>query len=233
MYGWAWALRLVAELHAWDDARGKVWRENLAPLERRLVELTKAYLPRLSHPVRTGVHPDSAFAFGQLHDYATTVGDRELQQLVARRGRDFYLADVDYPASYEPSGEDFFSAGLNEADFMRRILPGDEYAAWLDRFLPGLRLGHVGQLLVPVAVADVKDGKLVHLAGLNLSRAWTLQGIASALNQDDPRVTVLRDAAARHAEAGYRYVFSGHYEGEHWLATFAVYLRTGVGISRR
>jgi hypothetical protein len=230
MYGWAWALRLAAELHTWDDDDGKKWRANIRPLEVKIVELAKGYLPRLSHPIRTGVHPDTAFALGQALDYARVVGDKELEQLIVRRGREFYLDNRDYPAAYEPSGEDFFSAGLNEADFMRRILSKPEFSKWLDQFLPGLAEKKVGNLLTPVEVTDVTDGKLVHLAGLDLSRGWTLRGIGSAFDNDDRRKPVLDAAAASHARTGYKYVFSGHYEGEHWLATFAVYLHTRVGI---
>lgn len=232
MYGWAWTFRLAAELHTWDDAQGKQWRENIRPLEDKIVELTLGYLPRLSYPIRTGVHPDSGWALGQTLDYARVVGNRKLEKLAVQRSRDFYFADRDYPAAYEPSGEDFFSAGLNEADTMRRVLTPDAYAQWLSGFFPGLKEGKVGTLLEPVEVSDVTDGKLVHLAGLDLSRAWTLQGIASALPQGDWRVKILRDAASKHAAMGYKYVFSGHYEGEHWLATFAIYLHTGVGIDR-
>ena len=208
-------VRLAAELHTWEDNDGRKWRENIRPLEIRIVELTKDYLPRLSFPIRTGVHPDTAFALGQALDYARTIADAELEQLIVQRGHDFYLGDRDYPARYEPSGEDFFSAGLNEADFMRRILPKKEFSAWLDRFLPGPLEKKVGNLLKPVEVLDVTDGKLVHLAGLDLSRAWTWCGIASALAEDDPQRTILDEAAARHAAMGYKYVFSGHYEGEH------------------
>ena len=233
MYGWAWALRLAAELHAWDDRDGNIWRENIQPLEGKIVELTKDYLPRLSFPIRTGVHPDTAFALGQALDYARIVKDEEFEQLIEKRGREYYLEDKDYPAAYEPSGEDFFSPGLNEADLMRRILPAKEFSRWLDHFLPGLSKQAVGTLLEPVEVSDVTDGKLVHLAGLDLSRAWALRGISAALADGDPRRRILRQAAGRHAEMGYRYVFSGHYEGEHWLATFAIYAHTGVSVGNR
>lgn len=230
MYGWAWLLRLATELHTWDDADGKRWRANIQPLENKIVELTQAYLPRLSYPIRTGVHPDTAFALGQTLDYARTVGNRSLEQLVVDRGRQYYSKDRDYPASYEPSGEDFFSAGLNEADFMRRILPQADFSKWLEHFLPELSTKDGCHLLQPVKVSDVTDGKLVHLAGLDLSRAWTLDGIASALSKSDPRRAILRASMEKHAQVGYGYVFSGHYEGEHWLATFAIYLHTQVGL---
>ena len=230
MYGWAWTFRLAEELHTWDDPQGKQWRENIRPLEDKIVELTVGYLPRLSFPIRTGVHPDSGWALGQALDYARTTGNVSLEKLVVQRCRDFYLKDRNYPAAYEPSGEDFFSAGLNEADTMRRVLNKDQFSSWLDQFFPGLRDKQMGTLLTPVEVTDVTDGKLVHLAGLDLSRGWTLQGIASALDADDPRAQILNEAAAAHAAMGYKYVFSGHYEGEHWLATFAIYLHTQVGV---
>lgn len=230
MYGWAWLLRLVAELHVWDDPDAKIWRANLRPLEEVLVRRITAYLPLLSYPIRTGEHPDSGFALGQILDYARATGNRELEQLVTRRAREYFAADRDYPTRYEPSGQDFFSSGWNEADLMRRILPSEEYAKWLETFMPGLRAGQVGPLLKPVEVTDVTDGKLVHLAGLNLSRAWCQNGIAHALPESDPRRAILIQAATEHSTAGLRTVFSGHYEGEHWLGTFAIYTLTGVSV---
>lgn len=228
MYGWAWLLRLSMELEAWDDPRGDEWGENLGALREVIVGRTKDYLPKLSWPIRTGVHPNSAFALGQTLDYARLVGDRELELLVIGKSREFYLDDRDYPVSYEPSGQDFFSAGLAEADLMRRVLDQGEFGAWLDRFFPTLRDGELGNLLTPAVVSDVTDGKIVHLAGLNLHRAWTMRSIAAALPEGDARRRVLEAAGDAHMEAGLSYVFSGHYEGEHWLATFAVYGLTDV-----
>jgi hypothetical protein len=230
MYGWAWALRLAAELQTWDDADAKEWAKNFAPLEKRLVELTRGYLPRLTYPVRTGVHPDTAFALGQMLDYARLVGDRDFEKQVIEYAREKYSTDRAYPASFEPSGEDFFSPSLNEADLMRRVLPREEFATWLRDFLPDLEGGFDGlSLLTPAIVSDISDPKLGHLAGLNLSRAWTQRGLLAGLPEDDPRRNALEKSAAAHAESGLRYVFSGHYEGEHWLATFAVYLLTDAG----
>lgn len=231
MYGWAWTLRLAAELRSWDDSQAREWARNLEPLERRIVALTRDYLPRLNHPVRTGVHPDTAFALGQTLDYARVAGDRELEALVVRRARDYFGADRGYPVDYEPSGEDFFSAGLNVADLMRRVLPRAEFRTWLDGFVPGLRRGRLGAWGTPAKVSDVTDGKLVHLAGLNLSRAWTMQGIVSVLEPGDRRRKTLETALEAHLAEGLRYVFSGHYEGEHWLGTFAVYQLTGAGVA--
>jgi hypothetical protein len=229
MYGWAWTLRLATELHGWDDADGKVWAENFAPLEDKIVELATAYLPKLDWPIRTGVHPESAFALSQFLDYARAKGNSEFESLVVNKAKAFYADDRDYPAAYEPSGNDFFSAGLNEADLMRRILTKPEFSAWLDGFFPDLAAGRCGNLLAPVSVSDVSDGHLVHLAGLNLSRAWSMQGIRSVLADDDPRDQVLAKAVSDHTAAGKKYVFSGAYEGEHWLASFAIYLLSGVG----
>jgi len=229
-YGWAWLLRLAAELHTFDDPDARRFAESLRPLEAEIVRLTKGFLPRLTWPIRTGQHPDTGFALAQTLDYARTVGDDELESLVVARARDFYAGDRDYPVHYEPSGFDFFSSGLNEADLMRRVLGQEEFAAWIDRFFPGLREGELGNLLTPVEVSDPSDGKLVHLAGLDLVRAWTLHGIASALPPEHSALPVLRRAVRDHCAVGLPYVFSGDYAGEHWLASFAVYLITEVGV---
>ncbi|MEC8557684.1 MAG: DUF2891 domain-containing protein [Planctomycetota bacterium] len=233
MYGWAWALRLAAELHSWDDTDARRWSKNLQPLEDTLVDLAKGYLPLLTFPIRTGQHADTGFALGQLLDYSQVVGDKDLGKQIVKFANEKYLKDYDYPARYEPSGHDFFSTCLNEADLMRRVLPPAKFAKWLAQFLPELAKGEKGNtasLVTPTTVSDVTDGKLVHLAGLNFNRAWAQAGIASALPAGDPRRKVLIDSITRHSEAGMEYVFSGHYEGEHWLATFSVYVLTGSGL---
>jgi len=232
MYGWAWLLQLAHELHTFEDDDAKIWAAHLKPLEDQVVALLLGYLPRLSHPIRTGVHPDTAFAFGMELDYARAVGNKELEQALVAKVLSFYQDDVNYPVQYEPSGEDFFSAGLNEADLMRRVLTQQEYVAWLDAFFPGLADGAMGRVLTPTQVSDVTDGRLVHLAGLNLSRGWTLEGIVSALPDGDQRKDVLQAAAIAHRKVGLEYVFSGHFEGEHWLASFAIYLVTQAGITQ-
>ncbi|MEM7111041.1 MAG: DUF2891 domain-containing protein [Chloroflexota bacterium] len=230
MYGWAWALRLALELHGWQDSEAQQWRDNYRPLEQKLVSLIFGYLPRLDWPIRCGFHPETAFALGQILDYARGVGNSALADLVEAKSRQFYGADRNYPTAYEPSGQDFFSAGLNTADLLRRVFALAEFSAWLSEFFPELANGRCGNLLHPVSVSDVTDGGLVHLAGLNLSRAWTMNGIAQALPSGDPRQQVLATAAQQHAEAGLAYVFSGDYMGEHWLASFAVYMLTEVGV---
>jgi hypothetical protein len=229
-YGWAWYLRLVAELENWDDADGKRWRKNLAGLEKLLVQRTIDYLPKLSYPIRTGIHPDSGFGLALILDYARAVKNESLEQSIVKRAKEFYGEDTNYPVRYEPSGQDFFSSCLNEADLMRRVLPAKEFVVWFDKFLPTLADGDGGNLLKPVEVSDVTDGYMVHLAGLDLSRAWCMQGIARHLPAGDRRVELLEESCWSHAKTGYRYVFSGHYEGDHWLATFAVYLHTKAGL---
>jgi hypothetical protein len=223
MYGWAWALRLAAELHAWDDPDAREWARNLEPLERKVVALTEDYLPRLTYPIRTGVHPDTAFALGQILDYARTIGNDKLEKLVVDRARGYFANERNYPADFEPSGEDFFSPGLNVADLMRRVLTPAEFSRWLDRYLPGLKSGRLGAWGAAAEVSDLTDARIVHLVGLNLSRAWAMQGVASALPARDSRRKTLEAAAQLHADAGLKSVFSGNYEGEHWLATFAIY----------
>jgi hypothetical protein len=233
MYGWAWALRLAAELRAWDDPDARQWSKAMVPLEQKLVALTKEFLPRLTYPVRTGVHPDTAFALAQIIDYARAVGDRELEQACSTRAREYFLPDKAYPIAYEPSGEDFFSPGLNEADLLRRVLPAAEFSRWLDAFAPALRSGDLGNWGRAAEISDASDPRIVHLAGLNLSRAWTLSGILSVLPANDPRRSPIEASIRAHEAAGLKYVFSGHYEGEHWLATFAVYLVSHAGTEPR
>jgi len=230
MYGWAWALRLVTELRTWDDGQAQEWARRFGPLQDVVVDNARGYLRVLAQPIRCGFHPESAFPLAQMLDYALAVGDVGFFTLLRERSLFFYKDDRDYPVAYEPSGHDFFSAGLNEADLMRRLLTGKAFANWLDGLFPGLRRGHLGNLLTPVEVADAHDGHLVHLAGLNLSRAWTMRGIARALSTGDKRREILLGSAARHQRAGLDLVFSGSYEGEHWLGSFAIYLLSEAGL---
>lgn len=224
MYGWAWALRLGMELRALDDEQGRKWAAAYLPLEQVIVTNAKAYLPKLDWPGRCGFHPESAFPLSQMLDWARATGDSDFEKLLISKARQFYGKDTAYPVRYEPSGNDFFSPGLNEADLMRRVLPTDEFRKWLKAFFPEFDLGNLSQ---PVSVSDLNDGHLVHLVGLNLSRAWTMRGIAGVL--DGPEKEIFLKAAKKHEEAGLKNTFSGSYEGEHWLGSFAVYLLTGEG----
>jgi hypothetical protein len=223
-YGWAWLLKLAEELHGWDDPDGKAWAANLKPLVDIIVTQYLAYFPKQTYPIRSGVHPNTAFGLAFALDYARAVGNRPLQELVEERSRSYFLNDSGAPAAWEPSGADFFSPVLMEADLMRRVLPAAEFQGWLRRFLPELGRREPRVLLEPAIVTDRSDPQLVHLDGLNLSRAWCLRGIAAALPANDPLRTVLAASAQSHAKAGLAQVASGHYEGEHWLASFAVFM---------
>ena len=228
MYGWAWALRLGIELRSLEDEEGKKWAAWYRPVEEVIVANAKGYLPKLDWPIRCGFHPESAFPLGQMLDWARVTGDEEFEKLIVEKAMKFYGKDRNYPYQYEPSGNDFYSAGLNEADLMRRVLSEDDFGKWLDGFFPELEKGELGNLLTPVTISDYDDGHLVHLVGLNLSRAWTMRGIASVL--EGKKREVLLKAAENHEVAGFKDTFSGSYEGEHWLGSFATYLMTGVGL---
>jgi hypothetical protein len=229
-YGLAWLLQLAAELREWDDPQARRWAEALDPLAKASAERIRAWAPKLSFPIRTGEHNQTAFGFGLILDWARSTGDRETAALLEGRIRDLYLKDKNCALGYEPSGEDFLSPCLGEADVVRRILPPDAFAEWLGAFLPEIPRDGRGDWLAPGVVTDPTDGKLAHLDGLNLSRAWMLEGIAASLPAADPRVAALRAAAAAHRESGLRAVTGEHYEGGHWLGSFATYLVTGRGL---
>jgi hypothetical protein len=236
-YGLAWLLQLCAELREWDDPQAREMSTNLRPLEEIAVERLKTWLPKLSNPVRIGEHDQTAFGLGLMLDYARTTGNDAFAKLVSDSARKFFLSDKNCPLNYEPSGEDFLSPSLGEADVMRRVLSSAEFAKWLREFMPQIPVAREGGSYntswLPVTVSpDPSDPKLAHLDGLNLSRAWMLEGIISALPADDPRRPALRVAADAHARAGLAAVTGAHYEGGHWLGSFAVYLTTHRGIQR-
>ncbi len=211
-YGWAWLLELARTI-------GEPWRGNLQPLVDVIVQRYLDFFPKQTYPVRTGVHANTAWGLTLALDYARAVGHRELEALVVERALAYYGNDVDAPAAWEPSGEDFFSPSLIEADLMQRIL--DDFPAWFAKFMPVLP----ASLRTPAIVSDRSDPKLAHLDGLNLSRAWCLTGIGYALPNGEWMSAVL-EAADAHVDAGRANVMTGDYMGEHWLATFAVYLET-------
>lgn len=235
-YGLAWLLALAAELKEWDDPDARRWSAALAPLETEAVARLEHWLPQLHYPIRVGEHDQTAFAFGLVWDWAGVSGDTRMRGLLADAAHRFYRADRDCPLAYEPSGEDFLSPCLAEADFMRRVLSPPEFARWLSGFLPGIPRGGASSgktsadWLAPAVVTDRSDPKLAHLDGLNLSRAWMLEGIAHGLPAGDPRRPALRAAADRHAAAALPAVTGEYYEGGHWLGTFAVYLTSEAGI---
>jgi hypothetical protein len=222
-YGLAWLLQLAAELREWDDPLGRELSTNLRPLEIAANARLATWLPKLSHPVRSGEHSQTAFALGLIID---STNDPSLKQLARDAAKRFYASDKSCPLTYEPSGEDFLSPCIAEADAMRRVLPAKQYATWLSSFLPSFKSLH------PEVVVDPSDPKLAHLDGLNLSRAWMLEGIASGLPKSDPRVASLRKIAGAHRESGLASVTGAHYEGGHWLGSFAVYLTTGRGLPK-
>jgi hypothetical protein len=232
-YGLAWLLQLVAELREWDDPEARAMATNLRPLEGAARGRLNDWLPKLSYPVRIGEHAQTAFALGLMLDYARTAGDTKFADLLASKARQFYFDDKDCPLGYEPSGEDFLSPCLGEADVMRRVLPGPEFARWLRAFLPQISPARKGTWLEPVVSPDPGDPKLAHLDGLNLSRAWMLEGIAAGLPKGDQRLPMIMTAAAEHRRAGLAAVTGKHYEGGHWLGSFAVYLVTRRGIPQK
>ena len=230
-YGLAWLLQLVAELREWDDPQAKEMAANLHPVEEAALERLKNWLPKLSNPVRIGEHDQTAFALGLILDYAHGNGDQKFAELVVSRAKQFYLSDKNCPLAYEPSGEDFLSPCLGEADLMRRVLPSQEFARWLRTFMPQISTSGRDNWLQPVVSPDPSDPKLAHLDGLNLSRAWMLEGVAAGLPTRDKRLPSILAIADAHRRAGLAAVTGEHYEGGHWLGSFAVYLVTKRGIS--
>lgn len=228
-YGLGWLLQLIGELRAWPDPDAQRWAAILRPLELEAAARIRSWLPKLRYPIRVGEHAQTAFAFGLIRDWSVVAGDAGMRELIDERSRSYYLADVNCPLDYEPSGEDFLSPCLAEADLIRRVLPPIEFAGWLGRFLPRLSSQSSAEWLAPGIVTDRADPKLAHIDGLNLSRAWMLEGIASGLPTGDLRRRALDGAAALHAEAALPAVTGEHYEGGHWLGSFAVYLLGGSG----
>ena len=221
-YGWAWLLKLAEELHGWDDPDGRVWAAGMAPLAMAFEQRYLEFLPKQTYPIRTGVHPNTAFGMAFALDYARTAKRQELEKLIVARARQYFGNDAGYPAAWEPGGEDFLSPALMEADLMKRVLPPEEFRPWLLRFLPEIPAA----LLTPAIVTDRSDPKIVHLDGLNLSRAACLWSIAKALPAGDPLRLALTTAAEKHSAASLPHIASGDYAGEHWLASFAVWMQS-------
>jgi hypothetical protein len=229
-YGLAWLLKLSAELRSWNDPQARAWAATLQPLETAATERLLAWIPNLHYPIRIGEHTQTAFSFGLMWDWAQVAGDAKMRAALTDAAQRFYANDRNCPIAYEPSGEDFLSPCLAEADFMRRVLDAKAFAAWLRGALPGIGADTAHPWLTPAVVTDRSDPKLAHLDGLNLSRAWMLQGIAQGLPQGDRRTPALLKLADLHAQAALPNVTGEFYEGGHWLGTFAVYLTSRAGI---
>lgn len=216
-YGWAWLLKTAEALHTWDDPLATELEQNLQPLTDVIVSRYKEFLPKLVYPIRVGEHTNTAFGLTFAYDYALTVGNTSLQQLISQRARDFYMNDASCPITWEPSGYDFLSPCMEEIDIMRRVLPQHEFKPWLDRFMPELK--DPTFTWEPGKVNDRTDGKLVHLDGLNFSRAWVLYGLA----QHDSAYAHLEQIANEHVAYSYPNLVGDSYEGGHWLGSFAIY----------
>ena len=219
-YGWAWLLMLAAELSRHTDADGHRWYATVHPLAHSFAARFRTFLSKATYPIRVGTHYNSAFALALAYEYADTVHDHELRDLVTERARAWYTGDADCQA-WEPGGDDFLSSALVEVELMRRVLDGRSWQAWLGRFLPRLASRDPSTLFTPATVSDRSDGKIAHLDGLNLSRAWCWRLMASSLPAGDPRIAIARAAADAHLSASLPHV-SGEYAGEHWLATYAL-----------
>ncbi|MEO5817263.1 MAG: DUF2891 domain-containing protein [Gemmatimonadaceae bacterium] len=219
-YGWAWLLMLSAELARHESTEGKFWSTTLKPLASEFVSRFTRHLPRATYPIRVGTQFNSAFAIALALEYADAMRDKRFGRLLRGRAVSWYSNDVDCQA-WEPGGDDFLSSALIEAECMRRSLDSDLFSAWLARFLPRISARDPLTLFTPATVSDRSDGKIAHLDGLNLSRAWCWRSIARILGEDDPRRAVVLDAAATHVDASMPHV-AGDHAGEHWLASFAL-----------
>jgi len=229
-YGIAWFLQLTAELREWGSPESLRWANTLKPMESLFANRISRWIPKLHYPIRVGTHSQSAFAFGLILDWSRQTENLEMEATIVDAVNRFYIQDVKCPLSYEPSGHDFLSPCLMEADLVRRVLPANAYAEWLSRFLPEIPFQDTASWLEVGVVNDPTDGHLVHLDGVNLSRAWALEGIASVLPKSDRRRLSLLRAAETHKKSGLQAVSNGHYMGSHWLASFATYLVTERGL---
>ena len=237
-YGWGWALALTEEaarLADEGDPDGPGWAAATEPLGTALTGSFKAWLPKATYPVRHGVHPNSANGLTRALPYArrrAAAGDPALADAITATATRWFAGDAGYPAAWEPSGQDFLSPALAEAELMAELLPAERFPAWLAAFLPGLADGEPAALFTPAVVSDSSDGYLAHLHGLNLSRAWAFRRLAEVLPAGDPRIPVAEQAAARHAAAALPHVAGDHYMVEHWLAAYAVQLLSRPAVIR-
>ena len=218
-YGWAWLLMLAAELERHDTGEGRRWAETLRPLAQVFAERFKAFLPLADYPVRVGTHYNTAFALRLTLDYAEA-HDADLAAACRAAALRWHAEDRDCQA-WEPSQDEFLSPALMVSELMRRVMNDQGFGSWFDVYLPRLAERQPETLFRPATVSDRSDGKIAHLDGLNLSRAWCWRGIASALAADDPRRAIALAAAQDHLDTALPHV-TGDYMGEHWLASFAL-----------
>lgn len=224
-YGWGWALALAHEARALDDPDGKKWATALQPFADAVTGCFLGWLPKATYPVRHGVHQNSAFGMARAWEYAQALaaaGDAALLEAITAKAYAWFGGDTMYPAAWEPSGHDFLSPALAEAELMARVFPPDEFGTWLSVFLPGIAGGEPATLFTPAVVSDPADGAIAHLHGLNASRAWGWRRIAEALPAGDPRIELAVAAARTHAGAALPHVVGDDYNVEHWLACYAV-----------
>jgi hypothetical protein len=213
-YGWAWLLKLVQELNDWEHPKSKIWLDNIMPLAELISEKYIDFLPKLTYPIRTGEHPNTAFGLSLAYDYASSMNDVKFKELIETRSRDYYQEDKNCPISWEPNGFDFLSPCLEEANLMQKILNKEQFRLWIADFIPDF------SSITPAIVSDRSDPKIVHLDGLNFSRAWCLFGISNLI--DEPLKDELILKAENHFNASFPHLSSGNYEGEHWLTSFAI-----------
>jgi hypothetical protein len=227
-YAWGWALTLAHELANWPgDEDARRWASAMGPLAEALTVNFLDWLPKATYPIRTGLHANSSFALSRALPYARLLaesGRPELAQAIEGTARRWYATDADYPGGWEPSGSDFLSPALTEAELMARLLPEGDFATWLEAFLPGLAAAEPAALFTPAVVSDSSDGQIAHLHGLNLSRAWCWRRLAETLPADDPRVPVCVAAGRTHADASLPHVIADDYMVTHWLVAYAVLL---------
>ncbi|MCH7400491.1 DUF2891 domain-containing protein [Belliella kenyensis] len=217
-YGWAWVLKLAEELHRWDDPIARELEKNLQPLTDLIVKKYLEFLPKLIYPIRVGEHTNIAFGLSLAYDYAVTLNEKELAEMIRSRSRDWFLEDKGCPMNWEPSGYDFLSPCFQEIDIMRKVLEPEEFGSWIEEFMPELK--EKSYTLTPGQVSDRTDGKLVHLDGLNFSRAWCIYGLASAYPD---KYSHLIRIANEHVNYSLPSIVDDNYEGTHWLGSFAVY----------
>ena len=221
-YGWAWLLKLAEELYTWDSDVARQLESNLQPLTDLIINKYIEFLPKLNYPIRVGEHPNTAFGLSFAYDYALAVEHTELMTLIENRAKDFYNDDQDCPLEWEPSGFDFLSPCLEEAALMKRVLSIEDFTAWMNDFLP--ELNNTTFELSVGEVSDRTDGKLVHLDGVNFSRAWSLNFIA----KDLPDYNHLKNIANQHINYSLPSIVGDSYEGGHWLGSFAIYALNSI-----